>query len=115
MQALDGAAQSNEVRVFHRHIEALFYHGVVRVDIRTWSDDRLRALLVVNAGVTLRSETLFTGLEDDASVLKLLRPGLAHCLRAPCIGRSRVLVQAWSWHLQLKTLSIEDLIVIESR
>ena len=101
--------------MFHRHIEALFYHGVVSVDIRAWSDDRLCALLVVNAGVTLGSETLLAGIEDDACVLKLLRPGLAHSLRALCIASSRVLVQAWPWHLQLKALSIEHLIVIEAR
>ena len=108
-------SQSNEVRVFHWHIEALFYHGVVRVNIWAWPDDRLCTFLVVNAGVALGPETLFTGIEDDSGILKLLAPGLAHSLRAFCVASSRVLVQTWSWHLQLETLSIEDLIVIESR
>ena len=85
--------------MLHRHIEALLYHRVVRVYVTTRSDNRLCALLMVDTGVTLRSETLLAGIEDDSCVLKLLIPWLVHRLGAFRILSPRVLVEAWSWHL----------------
>ena len=105
---------SNEVRVFHRHIETLLYHGVVSVYVAARPDNSLCAFLVVNTRVTLRSETLLARVEYDSSVLKMLVPRLVHRLGAFRILSPRVLVQARSRNLQLQTLSIEDLVVIES-
>ena len=107
---------SDEVRVLHRHVEALLDHRVVRVDVGAGPNNRLRSLLVVNTRVTLRSESLLARVEDHAGVLKLLLgPWLAHRLWPLRILRSRVLIQARPWHLQLETLPVEDLVVVEAR
>ena len=69
---------------------------------------------MVDACITLSSETLLTSIEYDASVLQLLISGLIHRFWTSSIHSKAVLVQAWAWHFELETLSVEDLIVIET-
>ena len=103
---------SDEVGVLHRHVEAFFDEGVVCVDVGAWSNDGLRARRVVNTRLAFGSETFFAGPKHHR-VLQVLVPRLIHRLGA-LLHISSVLVQAWAGHLQLKALSVEDLVVIES-
>ena len=112
---LKSATSSNKVWMFHRHIEALLYHWVVSINVGAWTNNRLGSLLMVNACIAFRPETLLARIENDTGILKLLISWLIHGLGAFRINRSGVLIQARAWHLKLETLPVEDLVIIEAR
>lgn len=104
---------SNEVGVLHGHIEALLKEGVLVVDVRSWANVGLCSRAMVYALHSLGLESLLCRVEYDRSS-QALSPRLIECFWS-IRHISLVLVEARSRHLKLETLSIEDLIVIESR
>ena len=107
---------SDKIWVLHRHVVALLYHWIISVDIGSWTNNWLSACLVIDAGICLASEAFLARVEHDSCPLHLLWTGLTtHRFRASAILRSRISVQAWSWHFQLQALTIEDLVIVESR
>ena len=107
---------SDEVGMLHWHVEAFFNHWIVRVDIRSWSNDRLSAHLMIDTCAGLRAESLLASIEDNSSRLERLDSTSRHShgLGASAVLWTRVPVQTRPWHLKFQALSIEDLVVIEA-
>jgi len=99
--------------VLHGHVEALFNKAVLRVDVAAWADDRLGAHGLVNARASLGFEPLLARVEHHG-ILEVLVPRLVH--RAGTFEiRGCFFVETGTWHLELETLAVEDLVVVESR
>ena len=71
---------SHKVGVLHRHVVALLYEAVFRIEITTWTNDSLSASRLVNAGGSFWPETFLTCVKDDC-ILEMLVSWLIHRTR----------------------------------
>ena len=109
-------ANSNKVRMLHRHIKTLLDHGVVCIYIWSWPNYSLCTCAVINTCACFWSETFFRGAENGSPIFKLLTTLRVHCFGTfSRVGTSCVLVEPRSRNLKFEALSIKDLIIVEAR
>ncbi len=97
--------------MLHRHVEALLEHRVVIADVGAWANV-VSCACIFDVVVLSVLKPLFACIEHD-SVLQMLVPRLVGgggCARSPLS-----LVLPGPGDLELETLAIEDLIVVEAR
>ena len=115
--------------MLHAHVEALLHHCVFGVHIRARADLIVGAMLMNVRCQTLHLEPLFLRIENSHVVLAHLVSRLLESARScqsgssglvlwlcnvSCVVLLTMLVLSWPWHIKLKTLSVEDLIVVKA-
>lgn len=100
--------------MLHRHVETLLEHWVFVVNVGTRSYVLSCRWLVLISIVTFALESAFACVKDNC-VLKVLVPRLAVCVWSLSLCCIRTCVLSWPWHLKLKALTIEYLVIVESR
>ena len=106
---------SNEVRVLHGHVVALFDEAVVCVDVAARSDDCLRSCWLIDTCRRLWPEPLLACIEHNC-VFEMFVPWLVHGLRSALFRSSfSLLIETWAWDLKLEALPVEHLIVVKTR
>ena len=116
--------------MLHTHVETLLHHCVLQIAVGAWSNFLIRAVLMDVCCQALELESLLLTVEDRHIVLqsfgpRLLegaRPRLRSCSDFVLWLRSCVYfvveavpVLTWTRHIELQTLSVKHLVVVESR
>lgn len=97
--------------MLHRHVVALFDHGVLVINIAAGAHHGLRAAGVVETKLTLRLEALFAGVEHHC-VLQVLVARLVERAR-PVEALGLLVVLARPRDIELKTLAVMGLVEME--
>ena len=126
---------SKEIAMFHTHVEGLFNHGIFHVYVRTWTNVGTSAFLMLVSGQTLFLESLFLAVEDGFALearlggvgfaSRSLESSWPYLIISPhsilwlagmtYVGSMSLRILTRAWNIKLQTLSIEHLVVIETR
>ena len=121
--------------MFHTHVERLFDHRIFHVYVGAWADVAFGAFLVLVSGQALVLESLFLAVEDSVALetrlggvrfaSRSLESSWPYLIISPhsvlwlagmtYVGSVSLRILTRAWNIKLQTLSIEHLVVIETR
>ena len=122
--------RSEEIAVLHAHIEAFLHHCIFEIDVRAGPYSLIGAVLVDVCAQSLELKSLFLWIKDCQIVLQSFRTRLLERAWPSLSGSSHfvlrlgtglqlhidsMLVLSRAWHVKLEALSVEYLVVVESR
>ena len=123
-------ASSEEIAVFHAHVETLLHHSIFQIHVGAWTNFLIRTVLMNVSRKALCFESFFLRVEYRQVVFHIFVTRLLECSRPSlkCCSylvfglgtlmyflMSTMFILAWTGHIELKALPVEDLVVIESR
>jgi len=120
--------------MFHTHVKALFNHRVFQIDIRSRTNCLIGAMLMVKGLKTFKSKSLILTIKNSTKLIRScfhsFTSRLLECSRSDLFLSSKLVfrltcdsnllsflcwVLSWTWHIKLQALSIEYLVIVESR
>jgi hypothetical protein len=121
--------------MFHTHVERLFDHRVFHIYVRTWANVASSTFLMLVSLQSLIFESFFLAVEDSVALKtrlcgvrfasRSLESSWPYLIISPhsilwlagmtYVGSVSLRILARAWNIKLQTLSIEHLIVIETR